>query len=183
MKTSDRRSTRMMAVGLFAVAGLGLTACDTEEPVAEEPVVVDPATEEPAMGETATEEPAMGETATGDPAVDIIYTGPYDQAFVDEIDTYTAQDVTVTAEVNETLTPDAFTIGADVDPLLVIETDESIPPVDPGQEVEVTGTVEEIFEIVVVEEDWGLDLDDEMFAVYEGEPYLVASNGSIVTAE
>lgn len=183
MKTSDRRSTRMMAVGLFAVAGLGLTACDTEEPVAEEPVVVDPATEDPAMEEPATEEPAMGETATGDPAVDIIYTGPYDQAFLDDIDTYTAQDVTVTAEVNETLTPDAFTIGADVDPLLVIETDESIPPVDPGQEVEVTGTVEEIFEIVVVEEDWGLDLDDEMFAVYEGEPYLVASNGTIVTAE
>ncbi|MFI7584955.1 hypothetical protein ACH9DO_14320 [Kocuria sp. M1N1S27] len=188
MKTSDRRSTRVMAVGLFAVAGLGLTACDTEEPVAEEPVVVDPATEAPASEEPATEEPATEEPATGapateEPAVDIVYTGPYDQAFIDELDTYTAQDVTVTAEVNETLTPDAFTIGADVDPLLVIETDESIPPVDPGQEVEVTGTVEEIFEIVVVEEDWGLDLDDEMFAVYEGEPYLVASTGDIVAPE
>lgn len=176
MRTRDRRSTRMLATGLFAVAGLGLAGCGEEEPVVEEPVVEEPVTGE-ATTEAAPEPTTEGEMATGEMA----YEGPYDQAFVDDMDTYMGQGVTLTGEVNETITPDAFTIGPDVDPLLVIETNEDIPPVDPGQQVQVTGTVEQVFDIVAVEEDYGIDLDDELFVAYESEPYLVADTGEVVS--
>lgn len=187
MRTSDRRSTRMMAVGVLTVAGLGLAACGPQGPAPEDPLadgeveepVQEPLDDPPAEEPTTTEPTAAGPTGEG-PTAGTVYVGPYDQAFIDDLGTYTAQEVTVTGDVDETLTPDAFTIGADVDPLLVIETQESIPPVDPGQEVEVTGTVEEIFEIVAVEEEFGIDLDDELFVAYESQPYLVASTGRIV---
>lgn len=192
MRTSDRRSTRMMAVGVLTVAGLGLAACGPQGPAPDDPLadgeveepVQEPLDDPPAEEPTTTEPTAAGPTGEGPtgegPTAGTVYVGPYDQAFIDDLGTYTAQEVTVTGDVDETLTPDAFTIGADVDPLLVIETQESIPPVDPGQEVEVTGTVEEIFEIVAVEEEFGIDLDDELFVAYESQPYLVASTGRIV---
>lgn len=187
MRTSDRRSTRMMAVGVFTVAGLGLAACGPQGPAPEDPLA-DESVEEPVqepLDDPAAEDPTAVEptdegSAAGGPTAGTVYVGPYDQAFIDDLGTYAAQEVTVTGAVEETLTPDAFTVGADVDPLLVIETQESIPPVDVGQEVEVTGTVEEIFEIVAVEEEFGIDLDDELFVAYESRPYLVASSGRIV---
>ena len=182
MRTLDRRSTRVLATSLFAVAGLGLAGCGTEGP--EEGTTVEEVTDgeivettAPAEGEATAEEPVTEEPVEGE----LAYDGPYDQAFYDEATTYVGQQVTLTGEVNETITPDTFSIGGDVDPLLVIETQENITPLDPGQQVQVTGTVEQAFDIVAVEEEFGLDLEDELFVAYESEPYLVADTGEVVS--
>ena len=166
MRTRGRRSTRMMAAGIFAVAGLGLAGCGTEGPE-EGPDVEDIAEE-------------------GDTGVPMGYVGPYDQAFYDERETYAGQEVTVSAEVTETLSTDAFVIAgtADtaVDPLLVVE-EQDIPALDVGQVVEVTGTVQQDFDIAVAEEELGLELEDELYADYEGEPYITATSGEILEEE
>lgn len=57
--------------------------------------------------------------------------------------------------------------------------------VAPGDTVEVTGTVRQM-DIAEVEEDYGLDLEDELYADYEGDLVLVAdqvSPGAAATTE
>jgi hypothetical protein len=177
MRTRDRRSTRAMAAGIVAVAGLGLAGCNTEGP--EEGTDVEDVTE----GEVLESSPAPQET---DPEVGAGYVGPYDQAFYDESETYAGQEVTVSAEVTETLSTDTFVIagaaGTAVDPLLIVEKQE-IPPLDDGQVVEVTGTVAQDFDIAATEEELGIDLEDELYADYVGEPYIMATSGEILEEE
>lgn len=165
----------MMAAGIFAVAGLGLAGCNTEGP--EEGTDVEDISE----GEVLESSPAPQETGTG-----AGYVGPYDQAFYDASETYAGQEVTVSAEVTETLSTDTFVIagaaGTAVDPLLIVEEQE-IPPLDDGQVVEVTGTVAQDFDIAATEEELGIDLEDELYADYVGEPYIMASSGEILEEE
>ncbi|WP_424346989.1 hypothetical protein [Kocuria sp. CH-021] len=167
----------MMAAGIFAVAGLGLAGCNTEGP--EEGTDVEDVSE----GEVLESSPAPQET---DREVGAGYVGPYDQAFYDESETYAGQEVTVSAEVTETLSTDTFVIaGAEetaVDPLLIVEEQE-IPPLDDGQVVEVTGTVAQDFDIAATEEELGIDLEDDLYADYVGEPYIMATRGEILDAE
>ncbi|KLU08468.1 hypothetical protein [Kocuria sp. SM24M-10] len=166
-----------MAAGIVAVAGLGLAGCNTEGP--EEGTDVEDISE----GEVLESSPAPQET---DPEVGVGYVGPYDQAFYDESETYAGQEVTVSAEVTETLSTDTFVIagaaGTAVDPLLIVEEQE-IPPLDDGQVVEVTGTVAQDFDIAATEEELGIDLEDELYADYVGEPYLMATSGEILEEE
>ena len=185
MRTRDRRSTRMLATSLFAVAGLGLAGCGgEEEPVAEEPVVEEPAVEETnpvsdeATGEIAAEPTTEGEMAAGEMA----YEGPYDDTFLEEIDTYVDQDVMVSGEVSEVIGPDSFAISGATEPMLIVEGQE-IPAVDEGNAVQVTGTVEQAFDIVEVEEQLGTDLEDSLYTAYEGEPYIMATSAEVVAGE
>jgi hypothetical protein len=69
-----------------------------------------------------------------------------------------------------------------VDPLLIVEEQE-IPPLDDGQVVEVTGTVAQDFDIAATEEELGIDLEDELYADYVGEPYIMATSGEILEEE
>lgn len=183
MRTLDRRSTRVLATSLFAVAGLGLAGCGTEGP--EEGTTVEEVTDgevvetaAPAEGETAAEEPMAEEPVEGE----LAYEGPYDQAFYDEATTYVGQQVTVSAEVSETISPDVFAIAGAVDPLLIVEEQE-IPPLDEGATVQVTGTVQDDFAVTTVEEELGVDLVDEDFADYEGQPYIMATSAEVLEAE
>ena len=69
-----------------------------------------------------------------------------------------------------------------MDPLLIVE-DEEVPAVDEGQVIQVTGTVQENFSVTGVEEQLGVDLDDELFTDFEGEPYIMATSGEILEQE
>lgn len=176
MRTRNHRSTRVMAAGIVAVAGLGLAGCNTAGP--EEGTDVEDITE----GEVLETSPAPDNNPTaGD-----TFIGNYDQDFYDESETYAGQQVTVSAEVTETLSTDTFVIagaaGTAVEPLLVVEEQE-IPALDEGQVVQVTGTVQQDFDVATAEETLGIDLEDELYADYIGEPYLVATSGEILEEE
>ena len=112
MRTRDGHTTRVLATGLFAIAGLGLAGCGTEGPETGTDV------EDVTDGEVAESSPAPQD---GGSVAGTGYVGPYDQAFYDEATTYVGQEVTLSAEVSETISPDTFAIAGAVDPLLVVE--------------------------------------------------------------
>lgn len=105
----------------------------------------------------------------------------------DDINSYVGQRVTVSAEVNEVLSPNAFTIAGTVgsggaDELLVISapagtavTEESV--------VAVTGTVQEAFDLAAVEAEYGYDDDDALYGDFDEEPYIVAESIDPTVAE
>lgn len=81
--------------------------------------------------------------------------GPYDQGFYDDIDdVHKGEEVTVSANVNEILTPEAFTVaGTDdttVDALLVLH-ETTQPELRRELTVKVTGTVHTAFDLPAVE--------------------------------
>ncbi|THJ66559.1 hypothetical protein E8P82_08900 [Arthrobacter echini] len=174
MKTRNGHNVRLMTAGVFAVAGLALAGCNTEGP--EEGVDVEDISE----GDVASSSPAAETPMAGEG-----YSGLYDQNFYDEAraDAYAGQEVTVSAEVTETLSDDTFVIAGTantaVDPLLIVE-EEEIPPVDVGQVVQVTGTVMQDFDVAAAEEMLGIDLDDELYADFIGEPYVSITSGEVI---
>lgn len=173
MRTRDRRTARMLAAGMAAVAGIGLAGCGSEGPESGTDV------EDVTDGEVVESSAAATEDAG---AMALAYEGDYNQDFYDDVTTYTGQQVTLSAEVSETISPDAFAIAGAVDPLLIVESQE-IPPLDDGQVVQVTGTVQEGFDVVGVEEELGVDLEDEAFADFEGDPYIMATSGEVLEQE
>jgi hypothetical protein len=86
--------------------------------------------------------------------------------------------VTVSANVNDVISPLSFTIaGTDettVDALLVIH-DGKISGVEPGLAVQVTGIVHRDFDVAAAEKETGLDLDGALHEQWQGETYIVAS--------
>ncbi len=175
MDTQRRYTTRKAAAALVAAAGLGLAGCGTEGPEAGTDV------EDITDGEVVESSAPATDDATEGAAV-MAYDGAYNQEFYDEATTYVGQQVTVSAEVSETLSPDSFAIAGAVDPLLIVE-DGEVPAVDEGQVIQVTGTVQENFSVTGVEEQLGVDLDDELFTDFEGEPYIMATSGEILEQE
>jgi hypothetical protein len=91
------------------------------------------------------------------------------------------QTVTVNGGVNVVLTETAFTIAEstllDLNEVLVVgATGEALEAaLQTGSPVRVTGTVR-TFNLVEVEEDLGVDLDDALFADFEGKPVILAQN-------
>lgn len=162
------------ALSILPITAFGVTACDTAGP--EEGAAVEDIVEE----EEAIDEDAVAEEA--DPALEP-YDGAYDQDFYDAAESYVGQEVTVSAEVTETLSDDTFVIsggaGTTVDPLLIVEEQE-IPPLDEGQVVQLTGTVQEGFDVLEAEEMLGIDLEDELYADYEDQPFIAATSGEIL---
>ncbi|WP_422391886.1 hypothetical protein [Arthrobacter sp. N1] len=154
---------RLAALSIAPMAAFGLVGCNSTS-----------GTEEGAdVEDIVEEEPVVDEADTGP------YDGVYDQGFYDDVDTYVGEEVTVSADVNEILTPMSFTIaGTDdttVDALLVLH-DTELPEVTPGLTVGVTGTVQEAFDLPTVEEEMGVDLDDAAFEDWDGEPYIEATS-------
>lgn len=166
MRTRDRRTARLLATGLFAAAGLGLAGCGPEDEVADEEISDDVA-----------EEVADAGVAGGN-AGSFAFDGDYNQAFYEEAATYADEEVTLAAEVGETLSPDSFTITGADSPLLVIEQNE-LPTLDAGQSVQVSGALEESFDVATVEQELGVDLPDEAVADFTGEPYIMAAAAEV----
>jgi hypothetical protein len=144
---------------VLALSGLGLTACGDDTAGNEAGADVQDVTED--------------DVAVGP------YDGPYDTAFYGDLDSYVGEEVTVSADVNEILSPTSFTIaGTDdttVEPLLVVGATE-VTGLESDLTVSVTGTVQEGFDVAAVEDDLGADLDDELYTEWDGEHYLVAKS-------
>lgn len=167
-RTFDRNSrlrARVTALAAIPLIGIGLVGCSED-------------TAGPETG-TDVEDIQEQDVAEEDGLTDatVPYHGPYDETFKDNVDDWVDQDVTVSADLNEVLTDRWFTIaGTDdtsVDALLVLHRDPGA--FDPGETVEVTGTVHGEFVLIDVEMELDTDLDDEVFGQWEGEPYIDAT--------
>jgi hypothetical protein len=165
--TTMSRTTRLGTVGALSLAALGLAGCGTSGPETGTDV-------EDVQEENVVEEPTAEETAVEG----TIYDGVYDRDFYDDLDSYERQSVTVSAEVNEIISPSSFTIaGTDettVEALLVVH-DKQLSELQPELTVKVTGTVHKAFDLPTVEEETGLDLEDELYEEWDGEPYIQAT--------
>ena len=150
--------TRTLALaGIIPLAALSLTGCNSTS-----------GPEEGADVEDVVEED--NEAAP--------YNGALDSEFYDAYESYIGEEVTVSADVNEIISDTSFTIaGTDdttVEALLVV-TEGEMPEVESGLTVAVTGTVMESFDLPTVEDETGLDLEEDAYADYDGENYIVAS--------
>ncbi|WP_432534545.1 hypothetical protein [Kineococcus arenarius] len=164
-----RPTARTAAAGVVCFAALGLTACGDTAGEEEGTTVEDI--------QEADDEALQGEAATTP------YAGAYDGTFYDDVNTYVGQEVTVSAEIDSIVSPQAFIIAgtADttVDPMLVVGATE-VTGLTEGAVVEVTGTVHEALDLPQVEEDTGVDFQDDLFNDYDAEPYIMATSVTVV---
>ncbi|GAA2024953.1 hypothetical protein WDZ16_01810 [Pseudokineococcus marinus] len=163
--TAVRRPLRgLVAVGGAAALALGLGACGDTAGDEDGTSVED-------VNEAESEVEVDGEG-------DYAYDGLYDTSYADQQDDLIGQEVTLSASVDEVLDDTSFTIAGDgsgLEPLLVVDAgSDTASMVQPDQEVDVSGTVEEVFVLTEVEADLGVDLDDELYAEWEGQTYLSA---------
>lgn len=175
MSTRTRTRTRtgpravgrgLVAVGGAAVLALGLGACGGTA-----------GDEDGTSVEDVQEVEEEAQVGTDEEGGEYAYDGPYDSGFADQQDSLVGERVTVSAAVDEVVDETSFTVAGDdsgVEPLLVVDAGSSAA-VEADVEVDVTGSVELSFVVVEVEERLGVDLEDELYADWEGEPYLVAS--------
>jgi hypothetical protein len=170
------------AAVVLALGGTGLAGCSTSGP--EEGANVEDITEEDQPGE---EGPIAQEDVEEDPGLDPgPYEDTYDQEFSNDYDAYIGETVTVSADVNEIISPAAFTIAGTndttVEALLIVH-DKELSELSNGQAVAVTGTVHESFDIQTVEKELGVDLEDERYEEFDRQRYIQASSVDSSTAE
>ncbi|MUN64920.1 hypothetical protein GMA12_17535 [Kocuria sediminis] len=156
----DRQWRRMKgATTVLAAAALGLSACGTGPELPG------------SYAEQSQDQPAEP------------FAGPYDQVFAADLDAYAVDEISLTGEVETIVSPVAFTITAagdtDVDPLLVVNFDEDASRLAVGQQVEVTGTVHEAYNVPDTEENLGDPPGPEVLAFYDGQPFFNATSVEI----
>lgn len=172
MTPSRRPTLRTTAAAALAVAGLGLTSCGA---------ATTDTTDEVEETQSTQEEGILEGGAPDEP-----YVGPYDSAFVDVRDDYAGMDVVLTGEVQETVAAVGFTItgpeDSTVEPLLVFYNPDEASP-EAGETVAVTGTIHEVFNPPVVEENVGGEPGSGELAYYHGQPFLRAENVAVAAPE
>lgn len=163
MNITSRWRRGVLALGVGSLLVGGLAACDSAGP--ESGVDVEDLSE----GDVTDDESGMdGDVGMGDG-----YDGFYDTDYANE--DYVGQTVVLSAGVNEVLNDQAFTIGDEVglEPLLVLYQ-EGVE-LEEGENVRVTGVVQEEFVLTDVEDDWGVDFDDAAWSEWEGVTYVDAT--------
>lgn len=107
-------------------------------------------------------------------------TGAVEEPAQDELEELAVgETVTVSGEVSEVIDATAFTVGgAEIgeNPILVVGAD--VPTLEDGDEVEVAGTVAE-FQVAGFEEDLDLDLIDNEFEDFDGDPAIQATSVTV----
>lgn len=134
---------------------------------------------------------ACGDTAGSEAGVDVADIqqeptediGVFDQPdFADPL-SFVGQTVTVSAEVNDLISTQAFTIAGTLetgaDELLIVSAAGG-PAVTDDSVVKVTGTVMERFDVAGAEEFVGADLDDGLYGDFNGEPYIQADTIELI---
>lgn len=148
------------AAGVVALAVLPLAACGGDETIRDPGELNPPA--------AVTEQPTLGEQGQGNAAQE-------------NLDDRLGQQVQVTGEVATIISPNAFTIGGEEigeNPILVVGA--NLPPgMVEGQQVRVSGTVKE-FQVRGYEEDVDLDLVDQEFEDFDGDPAIQANSVTTV---
>lgn len=150
-------------LGLGVLAGCGNDSAGPETGASVQDVQEQPA-EQPLDGQPGADAPAGGEVG------------------VDDARSFVGQTVTVSADVAEVISPQAFTLAGANEPLLVI-TKQPDQVVAPDSAVAVTGMVRQAFDIAQVESEFGFDADDALFTEFDGEPYIVANSIDPTVAE
>ena len=104
-------------------------------------------------------------------------TGAVEEPAQDELEELAlGETVTVNGEVSEVIGPIAFTVGGEEigdNPILVFGA--QVPALEEGAEVQVAGTVVE-FQVLGYEEDLDLDLVDNEFEDFDGDPAIQATS-------
>lgn len=176
MATLPPSTARMLAATLCAVGGLVLTGCGANEAAPD------------TAGETSTED----QTTQGDQPLredpPEPYVGPYNAAFANELGTYPetgeigvyeGMEVTLTAEIGEIVSPIAVAVTAPQDPsvapLLVVLENGDVT-FQPGDPVEVTGTVHAAYNVPDTKENLGDAPEADVLAHYDGQPYIQATS-------
>ncbi|WNV77653.1 hypothetical protein [Geodermatophilus sp. DSM 44513] len=158
-----RPLARSTLAAALALVGAGLSGCSVTEEEAEEPT-------------SPVEVPDLrGEDDLQDP-----YTGVLDADVAEDLDAYTGIEVTLLAEVAETISPGAFTVtspqGEEFDPVLVVaaEDAEDTEPAA-GDQLYMAATPVDGFDAEVVVDELGLDVAPEQLAAWADEVFLVAT--------
>jgi hypothetical protein len=153
-------STRLRnVIAVLALAALPVTACGDDEAGGGTGVTGVP----PAATEQ-TEQPGVGEEGAGGAAQE-------------SLEGQFGQQVQLTGEVAEIIPPNAFTLGGDAigeNPVLVVGAD--VPAgLAAGDRVQVSGTVKQ-FQVPGYEADLDLDLVDQEFEDFDGDPAIQADS-------
>ncbi len=164
-----RRTTRTRTLlAAAAIAVVPLAGCSSEEPGETRAPTDD--TSQSIEAEAPEDEgtPGVGEEGDGGAAAE-------------SIAGMLGEDVSFTGEVEDVLPPDAFTVGGDEigeDPILVVGADLPAGFSD-GDTVTIDGTVK-TFVVQGYEDDLGLDLSDDEFVDFDGDPAVQASSVTVV---
>lgn len=163
MIRANRRRVRSgpALAALLALAGAGLSACAEDEAL--DPF---PAPQIPDI---------RGPDDLRDP-----YVGLLDAEFREKLDSYARLEVTLLAEVTESLAPQAFLAASpedgDAEPVLVVATaDAGDVEAEAGEPLFIAATPVQDFDAEVVIEELGLDIDPALLQEWDGETFLVAT--------
>ncbi len=168
MTTIRFRAGRLLAATAIAAStGLGVAAC-SDEP--------DRGTTLEDINEEGVEDQGDVDDLEDDATEEDIANAPNaddSSAFFDDQGAFMNEPVTVRGKIVEVLSPQTFVIGeGDMATLVTRATSDGVTLL-PGYIAQVTGDVG-TFLLPEVEEDLGLDLEDEGFAVFEDGPYIAA---------
>lgn len=93
----------------------------------------------------------------------VTYEGPYTAEFRSSLADYIGETVTVTADVQEVISPASFVIeGAekgDAEPMLVVARQDDVVEINKGVSVEVTGVVHRVSDLQSVEREMGIVIE------------------------
>ncbi len=147
--------TMRYAVGVVAMVVITMVSCGNDETDRDPQVFTPPAVTDPR---------GVGEQGQGGAAQE-------------SLEGRRGQQIQVTGEVAAIISPQAFTIGGDdigENPILVVGA--NIPTgLTSGETVRVSGTVKE-FQVPGYEEDLDLDLIDQEFEDFDGDPAIQANS-------
>lgn len=129
------------------------------------------------------DDPGPAPKQNADPATDAVgYSGWYVSDFAKQVRSYAGEDVTLSGEVGQFLTPHSFTIANPEDPglvpLLVVSGDDT-EELRSGQLITVTGEVNDDFTVASAVEEMNVELDPARHSEFRDLPFIEASNTSV----
>lgn len=176
IRKSKNTIIKVAATGTLALGAMTLAGC--ADAGQDEGTGVEDITEEDAVEDESPDDEAAGDDEAE--AGDVVepYNGRYDADFVGDYDGYLGETVTITAEVDELVSDNAFTVvdtdDITVEELLIVHDGAAPDGVEEGAVVEVTGEVEEGFDVMTAEDDLSVELDDDEYDDWDGERYIRA---------
>ena len=159
-----RLPSRPLLATALVLATVGLSACAEEDDNALAPSL----------------EPVVVPDIRGPEDLDDPYVGLLDEAFREDLEAYSQQEVTLLAAVEEVMSPRAFSVtspgGEDVDPVLVVTTADA-RNIDPqvGQELVIAATPVEDFNADTATQELRLGLDATKLEEWDDDVYLLAT--------
>lgn len=176
IRRSRNTIVRVSATGALALGALTLAGCaDASQ---DEGTEVEDITEADAVEDESPDDETAGDGEAE--AGDVVepYNGRYDADFLGDYDGYLGETVTITAEVEQLVSENAFTVvdpdDASVEELLIVHDGADAESLEEGAVVDVTGEVEEGFDVMTVEDNLSIDLDDEEYDDWADQRYIRA---------